>query len=198
MPTQKIITVYTYDELNEQAQKTAQNRYYHNFYYDPFWIRDNLALINAKAVAWDADYGTATIAPIKKEYTTRDILEGLAALPEDEEYYSFSKDAAALLAKNKRLNRLNTIWFKARHNLARQEALGETYNHLEVDIQNETDDLLASLGKVVGKALRQEYERQTSAEYVADYFLYNEYLFFFNGTVAPRDLQDAPLALAQN
>jgi len=85
MPTQKIITVYTYDELNEQAQKTAQNRYYHNFYYDPFWIRDNLALINAKAVAWDADYGTATIAPIKKEYTTRFILEGLAALPEYEE-----------------------------------------------------------------------------------------------------------------
>ncbi len=189
MPSKKIVTVYSYAELSPEAQEKAQNRYYENFEFDPFWIRHNLALINAKAVAWSADYGTATIAPLKKEYTSRDILEGLAALPEDEEYYEFSEQAKAILAKMDRLKRINHLCYKARDSdNHRYDHFGELFFNLETEIENQTDSLLASLGKVVGKAIRQEYEYETSEEYIYDFFQNNKFEFLENGDYAPHNL----------
>jgi hypothetical protein len=191
MPSQKLVTVYTYAELSPKAQEKAWTNYSYHSEFDPFWIVDNLARIKAKTSKWNADYGTATIAPIQESYSNHTILIALAELPEGEEYHEFSEQAKAILAKMDRLERINNLCYKARNSDNRRyDHFGELFFNLETDIEKETDDLLASLGKVVGKTIRQEYEYQTSEEYAVDYFEANEIEFLENGDIAPCNLSE--------
>jgi hypothetical protein len=206
MPTQKIITVYTYDELNEQARETARQNYMEAFGYDDFryrigWIEEELSGVGLTITDWDA-YRAGAKVKINKDTYTKTFVANVAGLTDRHLVEKAVEPCKALLAKMKRLDRLGglcnrpAIQHRQSENLYTN--LCEVYDLLEKEIANDTDEILRDISGDVGRLLQSEYEYTESEEYIKESFETNEYLFFFNGTVAPRDLQDAPLALAQN
>lgn len=206
MPTQKIITVYTYDELNEKAQETARQNYTEACGYDDFqhrieWLEQELSGVGLTVTEWDAYRADAKVK-IDKDTYTKTFVANVAGLTDRHLVENAVEPCKALLAKMKRLDRLGGLCNRPAVQHRQSENLYtnlcEVYDLLEKEIANDTDEILRDISGDVGRLIQSEYEYTESEEYMKESFEAHEYLFFSNGTVAPRDLQDAPLALAQN
>ena len=206
MPTQKIITIYTYDELNEKAQETARQDYMKVWGCDDFryrieWLEEELSGVGLTLTEWDADRAYAKIKIDKNTYT-KTFVANVAGLTDRHLVEKAVEPCKALLAKMKRLDRLgglcNRPAIQHRQSEKLYTSLCEGYDLLEKEIAGDVDEILRDISGDVGRLLQSEYEYTESEEYIKESFEANECLFFSNGTVAPRGLQDAPLALAQN
>lgn len=180
---QVIKTVYTYDELSDEAKENARNWFREGQDFESDFVMDDAKQIaelfglDIKNIYYSGFWSQGDGASFNGYYSYKK-----GALKAIKDYAPKDTELHKIVAQLQELQRRN--FYRITANIKQS---GNYCHEMTMSCDSENDDLIESLrayAKWIYRSLEKEYEYQFSDDAIADSILANEYEFNENGEYA--------------